>query len=144
MHHLNELKSRIDRLFEEAISDSDKIADADPHVGADWSPRVDLWELSDRVIIRADLPGVAAEDLDLRLERGHIILRGRRMRIPESEETALGRLERPFGAFIRRFALPDSIDIERVRAIMRAGVLEIVIRKRESGSERRISVEPGE
>jgi HSP20 family protein len=138
MDDLGELKGRINRLFEEIVSGRSGPGTED---GGDWSPKVDLYELPDRLVLRADVPGMANEDLDVRIEGGQLVLRGRREQPTDLDATAMRRLERPFGSFLRRYALPDGIDPEQVRATYTAGVLEIVIRKREETAVRHVPVQ---
>ncbi len=139
MREVLELKSRINQLFEELL------ARTQPGEGAplqgEWSPRVDLYELPDRVVLRADVPGVAPEDLDVRIEGGQLLLRGARKQPLDLDPSALCRLERPFGTFARRYALPDTVDTDGVRANCHNGVLEVVLRKREAALARRIPVQ---
>jgi HSP20 family protein len=93
------------------------------------------------VVLRADVPGVAADDLEVRVESGQLLVRGVRRQPQDLDPSALCRLERPFGAFARRYALPDSVDPDGVKAHCQNGVLEIVLRKRETSAARRIPVQ---
>lgn len=138
MNELIELKGKINRVFDDLMSRFDQ-TEGSVSTG-EWIPRVDLYELPDRVVLRADIPGVRPEDLDVRIEGGHLIMRGNRQQPEDIDASALCRLERPFGTFARRYALPDAIDPEKVRATCRDGVLEMVIGKREETAVRRIPV----
>jgi HSP20 family protein len=139
MREIIELRSRINQLFEELM------AKAQPGestgVPGEWTPRVDLYELNDRIVLRADVPGVAPEDLEVRIEAGQLLLRGSRRQPQDIDPSALCRLERPFGSFARRYALPESVDPDGVRAACLNGVLEIALRKRETATGRRIPVQ---
>ncbi|MBP7148848.1 MAG: Hsp20/alpha crystallin family protein [Acidobacteria bacterium] len=139
MQDMLDLKTRINRLFEELLARTEP--GEVPAAGGEWTPRVDLYELPDRVVLRADVPGVSPGDLDVRLENGQLLLRGTRRQPQDLDPGALCRLERPFGPFVRRYALPDSVDPEQVRASCAQGVLEVVIGKRETGGFRRIPVQ---
>jgi HSP20 family protein len=138
MDDLGELKGRINRLFEEIVAGR---PGAGTEESGDWTPKVDLYELPDRLVLRADVPGLANEDLDVRIEGGQLVLTGRRDVPKDLDPTALRRMERPFGSFLRRYALPDGVDAEQVRASYTAGVLEVVIRKREETSVRHVPVQ---
>jgi HSP20 family protein len=138
MREIIDLKARINQLFEELMARTqpgEQMA-----MSGEWTPRVDLYELPDRVVLRADVPGVAAEDLDVRMEGGHLILRGARRQPQDLDPSAICRLERPFGTFIRRYALPESVSPDGVKASAQNGVLEVVLRKRETAAARRIAV----
>ena len=138
MREMIELKSRINQLFEELLARSQPEG---AQAAGEWSPRVDLYELPDRVVLRADVPGVSPDDLEVRIESGQLLVRGVRRQPQDLDPSALCRLERPFGAFARRYALPDSVDPDGVKAHCQNGVLEIVLRKRETSAARRIPVQ---
>lgn len=139
MQDVLELKTKINRLFEELLSRAEP--GETTTVAGEWTPRVDLYELPDRVVLRADLPGVNPDDLEVRLESGVLLMRGVRRQPTDLDPQALCRLERSFGTFARRYALPDSVDPDQVRANFQQGVLEILIRKKESAGFRRIQVQ---
>lgn len=138
MNELYELKSQINNIFEDLMHRFDPADEATS--SGEWTPRVDLYELPDRVVLRADVPGVSIDDLEVRVEGGSLVLRGKRPQPRDIDPSSLCRVERPFGSFLRRYALPDSIDPDQVRANCRDGVLEIVIPKREKTSVRRIQI----
>lgn len=138
MHELVELRSKIGRLFEEVLS---RVEPHEAQTSGEWSPKVDLYELPDRIVLRADVPGVPPESLDVRVEGGYLLVRGTRRQPADLDPTALSRVERPFGTFARRWALPDGIDIDGVRAQCHQGVLEVTLRKRETDIPRRIAVQ---
>lgn len=138
MQELLELRNRIGRLFDEAMSRAEP---GESPTSGEWSPKVDLYELPDRIVLRADLPGVDPENLDVRLEGGYLFLRGSRVQPQDLDPAGLCRLERPFGNFARRYALPDGIDPEGVRAHCHLGVLEVTLRKRVVDQARRIPVQ---
>lgn len=139
MNDFLELKTRINGLIDELVARSDGGPGSQP--SGDWVPKVDMYDLPDRIVLRADLPGVLADDLDVRLEGHQLVIRGVRRQPQDLDAESLCRLERPFGAFARRYALPESLDAEQVRAACRNGELEVVVRKREPSQTRRISVE---
>jgi HSP20 family protein len=140
MEDLGELKGRINRLIDEVLARGSESSGED---SGDWTPKVDLYELPDRLVLRADVPGVASEDLDVRIEGGQLVLMGRREAPKDLDPSAVRRLERPFGSFVRRYALPDGIDAEQVRAAYSGGVLEVVLRKREETAVRHVPVQSG-
>ena len=112
-----------------------------PAVAAEWIPAVDVTEQNDRFVLHADLPGVNADDIDIRMEEGFLTLSGARQRENEQEVDGLRRFERSTGKFIRRFALPDSADADRITARSANGILEVVIPKQSVAEPRRIAVE---
>lgn len=107
---------------------------------ATWVPPVDLEETGEKLILRAELPGMKAEDIDIRFENGVLTLRGER-RFENSENNRnFHRVERAYGSFARSFTLPSSIDTERVTANYQNGILELEMPKREEAKPKRIEV----
>ena len=108
----------------------------------DWIPAVDILEEKERFVLRADLPGVSAEDIDVTMEDGLLSISGERRRETSEETNGVRRFERRAGKFVRRFSLPDTADADGIRARNVLGVLEIVIPKQaEVDTTRRIAVE---
>jgi HSP20 family protein len=107
---------------------------------ADWVPPADVEEYADRFELFVDLPGVAADDVDITLESGVLTLSGERTAVRARDPALNARRERGTGRFYRRFILPDTVDGERVKAHERNGVLEITIPKQAKALPRRIKV----
>lgn len=106
-----------------------------------WQPAADVVEFADSFLVQLDVPGVAAADIDISTDRGVLSISGERKQ-PELDESAtLTRRERRNGLFERRFALPDTCDIENIRAQSRDGILEVRIPKRAEVQPRKIVVE---
>ena len=107
---------------------------------ADWVPAADIEEYVDRFELFVDLPGVAADEVDVTLEAGVLTLSGDRPIARPSEPLARHRRERGHGRFHRRFILPESVDANGVKAHERNGVLEITIPKKAAAQPKRIKV----
>jgi HSP20 family protein len=105
-----------------------------------WTPAVDVYERQDCYVIRADLPGVELDQVELTLENGVLDIKGKRAPDEDDAKEGYRRLERPKGAFFRRFNLPDRADESGVKAILRNGVLEVTVPKRREGQPHRIEV----
>ena len=106
----------------------------------DWVPAIDVQEQEDRYLIRADVPGVEAKDLDITTDKGVLILQGRRETRSDEEKNGVRRAERASGRFYRRFNLPDTADSAAIRAEYRHGVLEVSIPKQAEAQPQRIQV----
>jgi HSP20 family protein len=106
----------------------------------DWAPRVDISETDTELTIQAELPDVRKEDMHIRIEDGVLEIRGERKHAEEEKGRTYHRVERFYGTFYRSFALPDTVDEERVQAKFRDGVLEIRLPKREQPKRKRIDV----
>ena len=108
---------------------------------ADWVPLVDVIEQKDRFVLRADLPGVSPDDIDVSMEKGVLSLSGERTLQDSDEIEGMKRVERVSGKFYRRFNLPETTDAEGISARSANGILEISIPKAPQVQARRISVE---
>ena len=108
---------------------------------ADWVPAVDIFEEKERFVLKADLPGVSPDDIDVNMEDGVLSLSGERTHESRSETDGLKRVERASGKFYRRFSLPDTANAEEISARSANGILEISIPKTPQVQARRITVE---
>jgi HSP20 family protein len=106
----------------------------------DWAPPVDIFERGDDLVIRAELPGLKTEEIDIRVENGNLVLHGERKHEKEIDDHKVHRLERVYGTFTRRFALPTSVDATKIGAIYKNGVLEVVLPKADEAKERRVEI----
>jgi HSP20 family protein len=126
----------LDRLAQGRLSDTQS-----ENPAADWAPAVDIVEEKDRVVLRADVPGVDPADIDVSMDGGVLTVSGERRTETRSEAEGFRRVERSFGRFHRRFNLPDTADAEGIKATSSKGILEISIPKLPEVKARRISVE---
>lgn len=108
---------------------------------ADWAPAVDVIEEKDRFVLRADLPGVERDAIEVSMDDGVLLIAGERRAEEQSEFEGIKRFERVTGRFQRRFSLPDTADAEGIKARSVNGILEISIPKRPEVQARRITVE---
>ncbi|MFO0744527.1 MAG: Hsp20/alpha crystallin family protein [Myxococcota bacterium] len=105
-------------------------------VAFDWKPSVDIHETPEHFELRAELPGVKKEDVKLTLENGLLTLTGERKSEQETKETKAHRIERTFGRFERSFALPDTVDPEKILAEYKDGILLVKLAKRPAPPEK--------
>ncbi len=108
---------------------------------ANWVPAVDIVEEKDRYVLRADVPGVKPEDIDVNMENGILSVSGERRDESSEEAEGMRRVERVSGRFYRRFNLPDTADAEEISAKSANGILEVLIPKQAEIQARRITVE---
>ena len=111
-------------------------------VTADWVPSVDINEFDEKFQLFVDVPGVDPKDVEITLEGGMLTITGERFpQAEKSDENIIRRrTERGSGRFYRRFLLPDTVDADKVKAVDRHGVLEILIPKQAKAQPRRIEV----
>jgi HSP20 family protein len=105
-----------------------------------WAPPVDIFERQDHLVIRAEVPGVQKEDMDVRIENGVLTLHGERKQETDVKEENSHRLERVFGAFTRSFSLPTTVDAAKVTATYKDGVLEVTVPKAETAKPKSIEI----
>src|SRR5215210_3972788 len=139
LRELSSLQSEMNRLF-------NTVFDAPSSGGSQtvlrrWVPAMDLVESGDHFVLRADLPGMSEEDIEIELEDGTLTVSGERKAEHEEREEGFHRVERQFGAFSRQLTLPKGLDA--VAARFDRGVLEIRIPKPEERKPRRISIAHG-
>jgi len=141
LRELTSLQSEMNRLFNTAF---DTPSGASGPVLRRWSPAMDLVESGDHFVLRADLPGMSEEDIQIELEDGTLTVSGERRDEHEERQEGFHRVERSFGAFSRSLTLPKGVDADAVSAKFDRGVLEIRIPKPEERKPRRISIAHGD
>ena len=142
VHHepwtlLNQLHGEMGRMFDTRTRSGN---DGSPHAASDWVPAVDIREEDERYVIHADILGVAAKDIEVKMEDGILSIRGERKFESEEAREGYKRVERVRGSFYRRFSLPDCADAEAISAKCKDGVLEVVIPKQARVLPKRIEV----
>lgn len=105
-----------------------------------WVPALDVAEGEDAVTVKAELPGVQPDDIDLTVEGNSLILSGEKKETREENEGAYHHVERRYGRFRRTVPLPAGVDAEKIEATHHDGVLTITLPKSEAAKPRRISV----
>jgi HSP20 family protein len=135
---IDRLHRDVDRLFSaRMLSDREEETS---ELGS-WFPAVDIKEEEKGFLIRADLPGVPAENLEVTMDDGYLTIQGHRDSERNVEEEGWRRVERVSGRFYRRFALPDTADAEGIKAECKNGVLEIAIPKQAKSLPKRINIQ---
>ena len=130
------LQAQLNRLFEPfarfATGDEDLVSGT-------WVPPVDVAETQDRILVRAEVPGIKQEDISIEFENGLLTLRGER-KLEKTEGVTWHRVERIYGNFSRSFTLPRSVDPEKISASYREGILEVEVPKREEAKPKHIKI----
>ena len=109
-----------------------------------WVPAMDLVEADDHFVLKADLPGLAEEDVAIEVQDNVLTISGSREAEHERKEKGWFRLERSYGSFSRSLTLPDGVDADKVEANFDRGALEIRVPKPEERKPRRISIGKGQ
>ncbi len=132
---LERMRQQMDKLFEDL---SEGII-REPTISSGVFPLVNLTEDKNNYYIRAELPGIKPEDLDISVTADSIVISGER-KIPEEENVNYHRREREAGKFSRVISLPGQIDVEKVEAKCKNGILTIILPKSEATKTRQITV----
>jgi HSP20 family protein len=106
-----------------------------------WSPLVDVHETKDHFLVKAELPGLKQEEIEVSIVEDTLTLKGERKRETEVKENEYHRIERSYGVFQRSIALPAGVDVNAVKASYKDGVLEIQLPKKEEVKPKTIKVE---
>jgi HSP20 family protein len=136
---LDSLQSDMNRLF-------DGFFQARPENGGAarrWIPAMDLVETEDHLVLRADLPGMSEDDVEIEIKDGVLTVSGERRNEQESRSEGFYRVERATGRFSRSLSLPDGIDAGKVAASFDRGVLEVQIPKPEQTKPHRVEIGAG-
>ncbi len=148
-------RDEMDRLFDDfgfgggLISPSFGRGFLEPSFGRDfesamWSPQTEVFERGGELVVRADLPGMTKDDIDVDIKDDQIIIRGERRDERETDEQGFYQTERSYGSFYRSIPLPQGIDSEQANATFRDGILEITMPKPEQKSRgRRLEIGEG-
>lgn len=128
-----ELQEEVNRLFDVSSS----------RVGGDvvWAPSLDIYEEKDNLVVKADLPGLKEDEVDISIQGDTLILRGERRQESEVKERGFYRCERAYGSFQRTVTLPYPVDQGKAKATYKNGVLEVRLPKAEEAKQKKIKVE---
>jgi HSP20 family protein len=108
-----------------------------------WAPAVDIYENEHELVVKADLPDVDPQDLDIRVENNILTIRGERKFEKKVNESNYLRIERSYGSFARSFSLANTVNAEAIKADYQNGVLALVVPKREEAKPKQIKVNVG-
>ena len=125
------------RMFEDAFS---RLL-SEPRTGRPWSPAVDIFETENELVLKADIPDVDLKDIEVRVENQTLTVRGERKFEQDQNAKGYHRIERSYGTFVRSFAVPSTVDTEKVNAVYKNGVLSISLSKKEAAKPRQVKVE---
>ena len=105
-----------------------------------WAPPVDIYEDGDNLVLKAELPGINPDEVEIRVENNTLYLKGERKFEKEVKEQSYHRVERTYGTFTRSFSLPNSVDPDKVVASYKDGVLTLTMPKKEEAKPKTIKI----
>jgi HSP20 family protein len=130
----------IDQFFENFFRDPFGMTQAAFTGGGAWVPSLEVSETEKEVAVRAELPGVKPEDLDIHVTGNTLVLAGEKKQSSEQKGEGFYHSERRFGSFRREVPLPTEVDADKVTADYSAGVLTVRLQKSEVTQAKRIPV----
>jgi HSP20 family protein len=105
-----------------------------------WFPAVDVYEDKDSLLVKAELPGLKKDDIDISLQEGYLVLSGERKQEQKHEDANVYRSERWEGRFHRSISLPCRVDAEKIKATYNEGVLTVTLPKAEDAKPKQIPI----
>jgi HSP20 family protein len=133
---LTNLRDEIDRLFETPLTELARTS----QLLSGWTMALDVFEDKDNFFVKAELPGVKKEQLEISLHEGSLSISGERKSEGKYEDAEVHRAERFFGRFQRTVALPTPVDADKVKAQYQDGILTITLPKTEEAKPKHIDV----
>ncbi len=130
LEELARIQDRINGLFEQALLTSE-YEDREGGLPGTWAPAVDVLETEDAYLIFAELPGVRRDEIQLQVRDRRLEISGRRQTLGENRNFL--RMERSYGPFRRAFDLGAPVDVDAISAAFEAGVLRVLVPKRQAG-----------
>ncbi|UCD58800.1 MAG: Hsp20/alpha crystallin family protein, partial [Candidatus Hydrogenedentota bacterium] len=106
----------------------------------DWAPAVDVVEHDDKMVVKAELPGMTEKDVDISVEENVLTIKGEKKTEEEKKEKSYHRLERSYGMFQRSFILPTWVTPDKAKASFKDGVLEIELPKSEEVKPKQVKI----
>ena len=134
---LTAMQDRMARLFGDVY-----LRDEDTGFRGSWNPAVDIFETENHaLVLKAELPGMTREDIDVTVENGTLVLKGQKKFDEAVKEEHYRRIERSYGQFYRTFTLPNTVDASKVSADYKNGILTVKLPFREEARPRTINVD---
>jgi HSP20 family protein len=128
---LADMRQRFDRLLGE-LGDGER----------EWMPAIDMVREDGNLVVRAEVPGVKPEEIEVKAEEGALTISGRHEEAEEHKGRHFVRRERRYGAFSRTMALPDGVDARQITASTHDGVLEVTIPLPEEAAQEPVTITP--
>jgi HSP20 family protein len=132
------LQDRMNRLFNDSYGNRQE--DHMLNRGT-WVPPVDIYEAEGQLVLKAELPDMKREDIDVTVENSTLTVRGERKLDQEIKQESFHRVERAYGSFVRTFSLPPTVDAGRIAAEYKNGVLTVKLPFRDEAKPRTIDVQ---
>lgn len=127
------LRDEMNRLFSRTLGEG-------AAAGSAWTPAVDIFDTAEAIVLKAELPGLTPDDIDIEVDDNVLTIKGERRFEDKVEEGRYYRLERAYGQFSRSVTLPQGVKADEISASFDQGVLEVRVPKADEVKPRKISV----
>lgn len=135
-----ELQDRINRIFEDRMTRGER--GGEPVSTRTWAPAVDIYEDENQLVVRADIPGLKKEDIDIQVTSDALVISGeRKFEETDADKRNYVRVERAYGPFQRTFTIGVPVKPGEVKASYKDGVLEVMVPKAEEIKPKKVQVE---
>jgi HSP20 family protein len=129
---LAEMRARFDRMFGDLVDGHDR----------EWMPAVDVMRDDGQLVVRAEVPGIKPDEIEIKAEGGMLTISGKHEETKEEKEKDFVRRERRYGAFSRSMPLPEGVDPKDITATTHDGVLELTIPLPEEAATEPVTITP--
>ncbi|MEW6109227.1 MAG: Hsp20/alpha crystallin family protein [Nitrospirota bacterium] len=142
LRELEDMRNNLDKLFGDLIEPVTKKRFASRHLEPETIiPDVDMFERKGDIVVKADLPGVEKENIDLSITKEALTIKGEVKRDEEVKKEDYYAIERSYGRFLRTIQLPVEVDSSKAKASYKNGVLEVILPKKEEAKPHEIKVD---
>ncbi|MGE5842383.1 MAG: Hsp20/alpha crystallin family protein [Deltaproteobacteria bacterium] len=137
---MERLRSDLERLYDRVL---------DPRTfrrftqEGEWMPSVDVSETAKEIIVKVEVPGVEAKEIDVNLDGNVLTIKGERKREHEERDENFHRIERSYGSFYRSLQLPAEVEGDKIKATYKKGVLKVTLPKSKKAAGKKIEVAAG-
>ncbi len=136
---LENLQREMNRLFDLTFP---RLGETDTTLlGGQWAPAIDIYDSKDNVVVKADLPGLKKDDIEVLIQDNILTIKGEKKQEREVKEEDYIRSERFYGSFHRSISLPSEVDGSKVKAVFKDGVLELTLPKKEEAKPKQIKID---
>jgi HSP20 family protein len=129
---LGELRSRFDRIFDDLTGGHER----------GWTPAIDVVRDSDKLVMRADIPGIKPEEVKIEVEDDILTVSGEHEESKEEKDKHYLRRERRYGSFSRSIALPPGVDARKIEAQTHNGIIEVTIPHPAKAKKETVTITP--
>ena len=137
---LRQFMDDLDKLFYEGLQPGSRSGE---RAGTAWMPAVEVLQCDGKLVVRADVPGMSKDDIDVEIADGQLVISGERTQEHEEHRDDFYRTERVYGRFYRAIPLPERVEADKAQATFKDGVLEITIPTPNRTQGRRLQVQEG-